>query len=338
MKRALTIFAALALLCSCEKEIPFKGDFDGEKLVLYATANTDSEMYAILGHSRFIIGKRPQDPSEESVTGARVTATVNGRTIAMSDDGSGVYLSGYTPKPGDAITISASHPKYSPVSASTVVPQKAAFTVDKVEINLEDEFQEEYYAYKSWKVVMRFTINDPAGEENFYRIRTYYRNGEYTTTAYLNTKDILYFNTSGIEGEIETIENAINGDTETFVPEFLDDSMINGESHTTEAWFLISRYVTNGILYGEDGPEDGEGPDIEPEFPEVEPLGPEDIWFEIDAVSPDLYKYCVSKDLFQESQYGLASFFGEAVSIHNNVDGGIGCVGAIAPSITYLAE
>lgn len=329
MKRALFIIAAIALLCSCEKEIPFKGDFDGEKLVLYTTANTEGEMYAILEHSRFIIGKRPQGTQDEFISGAEVTATVNGRKIRMSEEGEGVYTSGYTPQPGDSITITASKAGYSPVTASTVVPEPASFSVDKVEISLENEHQGEYYAFKSWKVKFRFTINDPAGEENFYRIHAFFRNEEYVNHAYMSTKDILYFNTSGIEGEIETIENAINGDTETVVPEFLDDAMINGESHTTEAWFTVSRYVSH---YAGDDESDT------PVIPEVEPLGPEDVWFEVDAVSADLYKYCVSLDLYQGSQSGLGSFFGEAVSIHNNVSGGIGCVGAITPKIVYLSD
>ena len=340
MKRVLStiiaVLPALALFCSCEKEIEFKGDFDGEKLVLYTTANTESEMYAILSHSRFIIGSRPQGTGDDSVSGADVTAEINGRTIKMTDDGSGVYLSGYTPEPGDVITVKANKKGYAPVSATTVVPQKAAFSVDNVEISVDNEYATMSYSVKIWKVKFRFTINDPAGEQNYYRIRTFYRNGEYINEGYALTKDILYYNTSGLEGEIDAIENAINGDTEIYIPEYLDDSVIDGQIHTTEAWFTVCHSVEADDYW--DRKEDGEGEDVEPEIPEVEPLGPEDVWIEIDAISPDLYKYCVSLDMYRSTQSGLGSFFGEAVSIHNNVAGGIGCVGSVTPGIIFLHE
>jgi Domain of unknown function (DUF4249) len=84
---------------------------------------------------------------------------------------SGYYLPrAAVPKEGDRVTIEVSHPEYGTARGETVLPMRA--TLVKVEI-IQDAFRQvrgEGSGQPYTQSILRLTINDPAGNENRYRI------------------------------------------------------------------------------------------------------------------------------------------------------------------------
>lgn len=317
------IFAAaavLTLLCSCEKEIRFVGDYEGEKMVLYACANPESPLYVMVYKSKFIL-----DPSDRSVfslwSGAKVTGETGGKTIVFTEDGDrpGIYRSDYVPTPGETIALRASMNGVPDVSASATVPQKADYEI--VSWSEEPCGEDEWYQHK---VDVRVRLNDPAGEHNMYRFNAYCSFGSpgwYQQTAF--TYDI-HFRDAG--ETFSLIEEVFEGDTAVSIRDaVLEDSAFDGEALTFDLWFYI---YDDGRYYWDYG--DGE------EEPEPWEFDPHDLAIGIDCLSEDLYLY--TKTLASYNGSGLLEYFGEPVAIHNNISGGIGCFGAISPNIRRFDE
>lgn len=329
-KTILAIISLSLLLCSCEKEIEFKGKYDGKKIVLYSTVNTMDTLSVRVLRSFFILRTDTgQDSPFNGLHGAQVTAFVNGSEIPLLEDGAGFFRSRYVPKPGDEVTVKASCEGYRPVSATTVVPERAEFSIEKVEMEERIREDNDYWATKmrTWDLKVRIRINDKAGVRDFYRLKAYMKDGEFQNDVFAMTRDVIFMNQGD---ELETIEGMINGDDYVYLPELIDDSMFEGKSYAFDIWFEVNRF--NPILYADYGVETEEPGEPVPD------LELSDMWFEVDALSSDLYKYAKSVEDYEIADGGLNSFFGEKVSIYSNVDGGIGCVGALTPGIIYLSE
>lgn len=332
MKKTTLFFVSFALLlCSCEKEIEFKGKYDGSKIVLYSVVNPMDTLKVRVLRSYFIL--RTSDGSESVFDGlseAKVTALVNGTEIPLTEVDAGFFNSEFVPKPGDEVTIKASREGYKSVTATTVVPEPADFSVEKAvfeEKPIEDEYWRE--RRREWTVRLRIRINDVPGERNYYRLKIYEQDREYQQSLFAMTQDVIFMSQTD---EFETIEGMIDGDTWVYLPELIDDSMFEDRSYAFDVWFEVGRYKQWEEIYSDSGIEYEESEEPIPD------LDPADFWVEVDALSPDLYFYSTSLEDYEASDYGFASFFGEKVSIHNNVQNGIGCVGAITPGIIYLGD
>ena len=324
----------LSAVCACEKEIRFVGDYDGEKLVMYATANTDSTLYADLFKSKFIMSD-----DDESVfkpkSGATVTAEVGGRTITLKEVASmpGSYSSDYRPVPGETIVINASVPGLPPVSSCVTVPQKPDFKLEVIGKALEDA--DEGSNFGRVRVNLRLTIKDRPGEHDCYNIqmlekseyRLEFGGSEWTGQA-LYSNDVIF---RSPDDTFEMIEDAVNGTTYVWVERPFDDQAFDGETHVFDLWFevWVSRHQE---LYYSNGDPGEEAAD--PDIPLTDLVDLSSFRFEIDAISEDIYLY--EKTLAAYNGDELMEFFGEPVSIHNNITGGIGCFGAVAPSYIDL--
>lgn len=310
---------ALSAMCSCEKEIRYTGGYDGEKMVLYACANPESPLAVEIYKSKFIL-----DPSDRSCSslwsGAKVSGEAGGRTIAFreSEDTPGMYLTDFVPVPGETVTLKASLYGVPDVSASATIPGKADYEIVSWSVEPDTEYRH--------KVNVRVRLKDPAGEHNMYRINAYTaafeHEGWYECSAY--TRDI-HFRDAG--STISIVEDILGGDTEiTFRNAILDDSTFDGETLTIDLWFYAQTFYDPGLYYGEDGQAETEPAEFDPSKCAIG----------IDCLSEDLYLYSRTLGVYNDSV--LTEIFGEPVSIHSNVRGGIGCFGAIAPSIKRLED
>ena len=319
MKRIIYILTAcITLLCACEKEIKFNGDYDGEKLVLFSFANPDSVLTAKLFKSTFILSH--ESPGRlNQISGAHVWAEVNEKykydfreriTEYRYDYGDEWsvqvvidYISDYQPKPGDHIVVHASHQNFKEVYGETVVPQRPDMRVSPV------EFKEDKKDPGSMiRACVDVTINDPAETDDYYSLNMAVKSipDEYYLSEWswmrVYSEDVIFYKT-GVGDFIDSIEGMENE-----IPEYFDDGAFGGEAHRFNIWSRI--YVGDGEEY-------------------CRSIAPSDIKVVVDNMSESLYRYCKSRDA-AENTGGFGSIFGEQVSIYNNIVNGIGCVGAIA--------
>lgn len=341
MKRlfiALAVLASAISLSSCEEIIEFNGKYDGEKLVLFSCANPDASVFTVsLSRSRFFLDDS-QDERPYDITGGKVTLTVDGKTVNMTEDSRmpGTFRTDLVPKVGSRVLLNATADGLAPVSAETVVPARVRFTVVPEEPKVVDDSE--------WGIRVerhfRITIHDEADERNYYRFSVvkdgsddpYYTPGKddeaqggsmlYIPT-YLMTNDVAFMRS----GDFDAVVDVIEGESVYFISGLYDDSFFNGRDYTFDAWIedYIWKYEPS---YG--GGHESEEPR------EIDPYDISGWGIEVDSVSEDLYRYQSSRDDYRNYDAGLGSIFGEPVSIHNNIRGGIGCLGALTPSLVMF--
>lgn len=314
----------LMLFCSCTKEIEYTGGYEGEKLVLFSCANPDTILTAAVYKSVFIYS-RDQENCEQGLSGAKVTAVVNGKDTYTFREVKTVYdkesedywmhggkdydveyVSDYIPKTGDHIVVKASYKGMKDVQGETTVPDRPSIKLNKVDT--------EYMAnYGLYTVNMSVTINDPADRNNYYRMnvigkRTSNVMGYYDECYNLFSKDILFYDTS-----IGGLLDSIDGES-VMIPDYFDDGSFNGRSRTFEFWF--HQYL---MTDEQQNPHPGK------------------CRICVDNASESLYMYSRSIDAYNGND-GIEGLFGELVIIYSNVENGMGCVGAVAGTEIDLSE
>lgn len=326
------LFLSTLLLCtvSCEKEIKFVGDYDGEKIVLYSCAVSGQALTANLFKSKFTFSDdRNADPR---LSGATVSVEVDGRTYSFTEDTSdpevvGHYVSDFVPQAGDRMVITAHCEGFNDVRAQTVVPAPADFVLKSSYYKEGVQSAEGYLEYPELHFVVEF--NDPSDVHNIYYLhlsRNYfgyhYVYNEETgidelvyelinSEEQLRSSDILFM--SGNKDVLE-MGSISNKDVEMYR---IDDGSFNGTKRSFDVFLSLRRYF-------------GEGSE---EFV----LDLSEYSFRITSLNEDLDKYERSVDEFLDYSKGLNRIFGEPVSIVSNVEGGIGCFGAMTIS-TMPAE
>lgn len=313
MKKILILLLTI-LVCSCEEEIEFKGDYEGEKLVLYSCANPDTVLSAYVYKSVFFMSQERFD-GVKAIRGARVTALVNGKDTYSfreeSTDSSIRYVSEYIPRPGDHILVSAEYDGFKPVHGETDVPQPPEFCLGPYSLNRVETW------ISSCQIKLDVAINDPGQEENYYRMTAAQTLPESEEWRWMSifSDDVIFFNTD--------IEDLLfeNTDSESVIPDYFDDGAFNGQTHSFSIKVLASLGLT--YIYDEDGNI------IDHHRQSLEDLKAGDFKIRVENLSESLYRYSKSLD----AAFGvddIASLFGEQVSIHNNIVNGIGCVGAVS--------
>ena len=323
MGKLRNIFIAVlsaSALCSCEKDIEFIGQYDGEKLVMFSCASAGKPMEVVLSKSTFILSK-DNDNSVTMISGAKVSGLCGGRTIEFVESPSlpGHYLSSYEPRAAETIELSASSKGYADVNGIATVPDAPSFTMDRVRVVSDDGY--------SRRVMVRCTVHDPAGVRNYYRLKVSKENvtgieGEdvvYVEDLYLTSNDPLFVNS---QDEVGVFVGAFEGENE--VPDYFDDGLIDGKDYTFE--FVFTDYRRDMIYY-----EDENGVHYEP----MEGYSCR-FMLEFSNVSDDLYKYALSLDAYNGFASEILSLFGEPVCVHTNIEGGIGCFGAMNSSLEYF--
>ena len=330
-KKRNTAIALLlaAAFCSCEKDIEYIGQYDGEKLVMFSCASAGMPLEVKLSKSAFILSTDSSNP-DDAVRDARVSGRCGGKTIEFEADPSnpGRYVSSYEPEAGETVELFAGCPGFADVSGSASVPSAPSFRIDQVKVINDDE----YYR----RVVVRLTVNDAAGLRNYYRLKISTETHaacegeemEYSREVALTSTDPLFANT---QDEVEVFAGAIEGEYE--VPDYFDDGFFDGKDYTFEVTFYdYSKY--DYLLYewyydtfGYDAAVPLEEADIELSSSFV---------VELSNVSDGLFKYARSLEAYHGVAAEVMALFGEPVSVYSNIDGGIGCFGAMNSVFEYF--
>lgn len=312
----MTVIACL--LSSCDKEIKFKGNYSGEKIVMYSLANTELDTLSVLlKKSQFFLDD-DYDPTWKEMTGATVTGEINGKSVTFAESITtpGTYEYPYNVKEGDVISIKASKKGFKDASATVTVPKKPSFEIKSVKVVESSE-----YIFGK-EIQVKVTIHDDANVANYYRVVPLQKTYSYDIDdlcwkrSYAITKDILFLNAGS--DFFDDIEDAINGDAgETWIELPVDDGLMNGKDYTFE--YIVNAYNFDEVIYyDENGNYLPERKDWEVDLSQYK--------LKIECISDDLYKYELSRDAYDYSDdTGLLS---EPVCIHNNINGGIGCFGA----------
>lgn len=334
MKRILcAAFAAVSVifLPSCKEIIDFNGDYDGEKLVLFSCANPDASQFTVsLSKSRFFLDDS-QDLHPYDLKGGSVTLTLDGKTVTLAEDPdkAGTFHTEIVPEVGARVVLEASAPGLAPVSCEAVVPERVRCDVVSVDTKVLGETE---WGISVERHVM-ITIHDDVSRRDYYRFIAVrkpkvqdssvegnegasYSKKEISSSVFLKTNDVAF---------MQSVTGSVVRDTARVIDGVYDDSFFNGMDYTFEAWFedYVSKYREYFGGHSDEPVEYG--------------INDFSGWgIEVDALSEDLYKYQRSRDDYRKSYEGLISFFTEPVSIHNNIKGGIGCFGAISPSLTMF--
>lgn len=303
------VLLALAM-CSCEKDIEFIGQYDGEKLVMFSCASAGKPLEVRLSKSTFILSGE-NDNSVTVISGAKVSGRSGGKSIEFVESPSvaGLYLSSYEPGAGETIELTASYKGYPDVKSSATVPAGPSFRVDQVKVL-------DYNDY-SRRVAVRCTVHDESGVRNYYRLKVSEENG---FDMYLTSNDPLFVDS---QDEVGIFVGVFEGENE--VPDYFDDGLIDGLDYSFE--IVFTDYSRNIIYYAD---ESGSQQDSE----EGAPCR---FLLEFSNVSADLFKYARSLEAYNGFASEVMSLFGEPVAVHSNIEGGIGCFGAMNSALEYFS-
>lgn len=320
--KAFDLVSLLLCTVSCEKEIKFVGDYDGDKIVLYSCAVEGHPLTADLFKSRFSFsGDRHADPR---LSGATVSLEVDGKTYVFTEDNSdpevtGHYLSDYVPQAGDRMVITAKCDGFKEVRSQTVVPAPAHAYVKSFYYKEGIPSAEGYAEYPELHFVVEF--DDPSDSHDIYNlnlVRTFYGNHividketkkeewvfeQITSYEVLRSSDILFMKESN---DILDMGGISSKSVETGR---IDDGSFNGTKRSFDVFLPLGKYFGN------------RGDEFVLDISEYS--------FLVTNLNEDLDKYTRSVNASIKSSSGLDRIFGEPVSIICNVEGGIGCFGAM---------
>ncbi len=301
----LTAILLSLALSSCEKVIEFNGDETENHMVMISKPQSDSPWKVRLTESRFFLSP----DTIGTIKNAQISIEVNGRTPnnIITHQGNGVYDLGYTPQPGDTLTLRVTTPEKGTMMAGCRIPNRPV--VSNISCTYDTSHYYDYYPdtveVAGGRITVKLTIDDPADAVNYYmlRVSSANLNYNYNTDTYdtirthknISVDDNVLFDMDATE-EIFGFGTEDNyGDAVLFT-----DERINGQSHT--------------ILF---------------DFWDQHLIGT--IYVEVYTLSRDLYLY--EKSLKATSQLDEFSIiFAEPVQLYCNVTGGIGILGGSAVS------
>ena len=278
------------------------------------------------------------------IRAAKVVAVVNGEQTynLILDETNLGYTCSYIPKPGDHIVVTASVYNVESfdstggsvvptqeVRAETTVPAKPKIEVLEHEVLAQNPYQDMNGLFGGTDTIMRLTcrISDLGGER-YYRLRVRSeRDADYsmvtsydietgslisTTYKYYYMQDV-YFSEDDLFRDMR-LTTSIGGWATNFTTIF-DNSLMKNGSYT----FTIDSPKacnTSGYLRAIKKELSSEGPDVPPR-----------VMVELQAISPELYKYMKSVEL---NRVNSDDSYAEPVQIYSNVKDGWGIFGALS--------
>lgn len=188
MKRAVEyiitpVIIAIFFLASCEEIIEFKGEKLEPKIVMYSLFDPDSLIAVSIGRSYSVF---EEDHNPEQIPDAAVRLYRDGEFLSEleylplppgyiysgMENLSRYVAPGIRPEPGSLYRIEAGVPGLKSVWAEVQLPEPVPVTdIDTFVIT-------GYYQVR--RIGTRVRFNDPAGEDNFYRLNVSMIEGSYT--------------------------------------------------------------------------------------------------------------------------------------------------------------
>lgn len=180
-------------LSSCVKEIEYKGSEGDPLLVVNEIIEKDSTFKFEIGRSRFFLDDSNGDNalSNVQVTLKNTTASTE---ETLSSGPSGEYHFNMVAQEGHTYVVTASHPDYPSVSATTTIP--VTVPLISVDTNSVQESPESRVMHSKLK------WNDPAGD-NYYLVYCREMNAFGTNRLDLTSKDI---DITNVQADFETGE------------------------------------------------------------------------------------------------------------------------------------
>jgi hypothetical protein len=288
----------LASLVSCESIIEYELPQNDPKMVLNSYFTNDSIWEVTIYESKNIL----ENDDFKFVPGALVeVADQNGVVYPLTYIGLGKYASLNNDKPviGSTYTISAKHPSFDDVSATSSMPTK-------VEIANIDTSSISQFGYE--ELESKITFTDPKNENNYYSLSLVY--------SYVSVYQFDSFPA-----------DTINASWQLYY--------YSNESQFTDTWI----YTSDGIVFSDEFFDGREYTlSIISEKPYIydnpfEMILSASIQYELESISEDVYLY--KKSL--EAQ-NLTSFdpFAQPVQVYNNISGGFGIFGGTSKSVETL--
>jgi hypothetical protein len=351
---------SVIMLTSCINDTPYDGKIGAPKVVLNTILQPDSLLTATVSRTaHFLDIEEPQRLAD-----ATVIAIVNGKEelltyTADTED----YRSAYCLRPGDEVTLTATH-AIGTATATAQVMKPHAITIAQTTmqpfINPDDPVSLATLNDVDSALLVSLHIDDPADEKNYYRLTIDYE-GTYQACypsdwiyAEGPTEDTL------MEGDMAIIE-------EVFYPHYLltessSRLVIESESAAQLLGGLLYMTSSNSIIFSDEHLRGADGQPVIDflmlmEYPRSSKnmynsesgWGEEDLWegepndfifpadtvssahyrshFILETLSEDYYRYL--NDVASYSMMGGLSI-GEPTPIHTNIRGGLGIVGSYA--------
>jgi hypothetical protein len=319
-KHILPLLAVALTLAACDKPVDFNGEGPAPKLVIDAIAgpnrgfkmgdryNYNSPEYGANTHliyikeAVFLFGGTKPAP----VTDPSFRVLLNGTGIPVETTSKYAHFN--TPLvAGDRLEISVETPRHGRVTASDVVPAPAVISDLKTEWFTDPADNTSYLR-------TLVTVDDPAGENNYYRFEIR------STERYLATgTDWVYNPETGTHDPVEVKrEYEVTEKHEVLTDhELLFSRTDNFPS--AEQWKQVSDEVFNGRSYTfnlyANIPRS-------PHVPyETELIG-HSVTVDVHTLSPATFKHLRSCDIAADGNYTT-----EPVKVFSNVEGGYGIVG-----------
>lgn len=291
MKKTLIIAVTALLWAGCEKEIAIDLDYQEPHVVVKAAGTALEPLTVNITKSKPVFGLHTEGEGFPHVTDATVTLTVNGGAPLTATGVENNYTFGYLPTPGDSLKLRVEVPGFDPITAADAVPLMANISEPTMDSTGEQWGYPEY--------TVRFTLDDPAGEGNYYSVRlfsvSHYHEGGSTfdDTSYLSfsCNDILL-----TSNDITTILNYGPEETDRFdgFELFFTDESIDGRQHNIELKFFSYGYSET------------------------------DYYLEVDTYTRDMYLYRQTMDNSMNDLAEVMGYLSEPVQIHSNLEGGWG--------------
>jgi hypothetical protein len=284
----------LASLVSCESIIEYELPQTDPKMVLNCYFNNDSVWEVKIYESKNIL----ENDDYKFVPGASVEIADQNRTVyPLTYIGLGKYISLNNDKPliGSTYTISAVHPSYDDVSATSTLPTKVdILSIDTNSVTL--------YGYPELESKISFL--DPKNENNYYSLKLIY--SSVTVFQY----DSLFADTISSSWPLYYYSN---------------------ESQFTDTWI----YTADGIVFSDelfDGKT--YNLTIISEKPylfnnEFETVISAELQYELESVSEEVFLY---KKSLEEQNFANYDPFAQPVQVFNNITGGFGIFGGSTKS------
>lgn len=262
-----------------------------------------------------------------AVPDANVEAEVDGKVYGMTwSDKDVCYTSSYVVNEGDHITVSASIDNQE-VSAETTVPLMPKIEVVNYEVLAENPYiQMNGLSFES-DTIMRLTCRIPdAGSNQYYRLRV---RGERSLTfsfwvsslgenkteyrMYYYMMQDVFFSSDELFSDNRLTSNF--GGWPSFFSNVFDNSKLNGGDRT---------FVVDSPKIPASGRSVLSGDELwEEEIPSI----PARVMVELQSISPELYRYLKSVELYRITE---SDAFSEPVQIYSNVQNGWGIFGSLS--------
>jgi len=289
--------AFILILSSCRKKLDITIPKGKEHIVVNGIITNDSLIKINISKSQDILN----NDTITSLNNANVKL-YNGETFIenLTNYGYGNYASTISSEIGKQYNISVSSGELKPIKAKMQLITPVQIVSIDTTIDIENNILGEGFASKQYKVHFKIKINDDANTKNYYLLSISSTNpiydyeqdppvliGYYETNQGFDTNDIIFNGADAWFGIDDMYGQAFT------------DELINGKQYTINVnSSLYFNYYDEGV--------DTEGLQVK---------------VKLLSISEDIYKYIISYNLNQESEYDP---FAQPVQIFTNIEDGLG--------------